>query len=202
MESAMTQESAMHAVASPKVRDLVRSFKQRGGFPAPYSTVQEELRDLSEEQKRALHSFREAVTTYAAIAEEGWPDPGTPWWEAVVKMRRQLHEALEAGLIRVPIIRNAVVAFGAVPDPASNWSFYRLPDGSYACWECGGAIHTKQVSLPEASLELADQCAGFSAAGVWYVPYCPYCEAEPSGDRTLTSLDEALAHKIAVHLYG
>ncbi len=177
--------------ANDKLRQLVEQLK-RTELPAPFQSIEEAQRELGEEQLHAFSTFCAAVEQYNEVAGEGQPQEGTPWWDGILELRKQLQVALEAGLIRMPLIQKLAFDYGALPDPEVGWKYYRLPSGQYACWGCGTGIMQKQVRNSVWHAEMRG-CAGSGEVRSLMVPYCPTCDQEPRDGVVMETLQESLA---------
>lgn len=177
-------------VASNKLRQIVSGF-QGDGLPSPFNNAEEAQTELSSEQLGAFEAFYTALETYNGKVGEGEPQEGTPWWDAVLELRKQLQIAVEAGLIRMPLVQKLIFDYGALPDPKVDWRYHRLPSGQYACWQCGTGIIQKQV-LNSVWIK-GMRCAGTGEVRREMVPYCPSCDSEPRDGVIMESDAEALA---------
>jgi hypothetical protein len=164
-------------VANIQLREMVQKF-ERDGLPkaVPLDQGMGGLDDKQMDLLRELHRISEKEK---AIAEDGQePKTGTEWWRIREETRVKLQEAVLLDLIHLGLIQRQAIGYGAIPDPQEKWKYFKLPDGSFACWKCGTDILVKEVSFSVHFKEMP--LAGSGEVRRKMVPYCPNCESEPS----------------------
>lgn len=177
-------------VAVIEVRDMVELFKW-SGFPTQIS-VEEAIPTLTEEQKDILSQLVDLSEKEQKVSKgKQKPKKGDEWFRVREELRKITQAAIKSGLMKLGIIQRNAVSYGAIPDPKEDWKYYRLPDGSYACWNCGADVFVKTVHL---SVHFDDMpLTGGGEVRNKQVPYCPKCEKEPPDHGFIT---ESLADEL------
>ncbi len=163
-------------VANEVLREKVKAIR-KDGFPKEL-TFEEAQSKFSNEQLKIVHDLVNAAGEEEKIAKAGGePKKGNKRWKTREKIRELIQTAIANDMIGIGIIQRHAVGYGAIPDPDEDWKYYKLPDGTYACWNCGGEILGKNVAF---SVHFAEfRCAGGGEVRNKVVPYCPKCEKEP-----------------------
>ena len=180
-------------VASDELRDVVSRLAS-GGLPTAVSLKGAEG-GLTTEQQTILIELSQLSEQEEALVQEGQrPTEGDEWWQTRMAIRSKLQQAVLAGVLPIGLIQRQAIAYGAIPDPEKKWSYFCLPDGSYACWRCGSEILAKEQSV---SVHIAGFFGGMAGSGEVRsneIPYCPNCDEEPP-DRGIVyeTLDQSLA---------
>ena len=159
---------------------IVEDLKKQG---LPEALSFEEVKPtLKDEQSDILSLIpvlaKKDQAMVASYGEDYTPQKDDEWWKVKEEFKNVMEAAVVAGLIHLKFVQKWAVIYGAIPDPEQNWKYYIMPDFSYACWECGSDIHSKQVTHP-----VHDGPFPLSGSGEVHnetVPYCPKCEKEPS----------------------
>jgi hypothetical protein len=178
-------------VASDELRAMVKRLAMQG-LPEQVP-VEEALEQLDDNQLTILGNLSELAEQERAIAKEGEKaTEGDPWWQIRMQMRTLLQQAILAGMTHVGIVQRHVVGYGAIPSAREKWKYFLLPDGNYACWQCGAEILEKDqaVSVHFAELPLA----GGGEVRHRTTVFCPNCDGEPSDHAIVT---ETVAESIA-----
>ena len=177
-------------VAEVEVRNIVEGLK-RSGLPAPIS-IEEAMPTFTEEQNEILSQLGELSEKEREVAKDKErPEKGEDWYQIREELRKVTQSAIKSGLINLGFIQRHAVSYGAIPDPKEGWKYYLLPDGSYACWNCGAEVLVKTVPF---SVHFAEMpLAGGGEVRNKQVPFCPNCEREPPSHGIIT---ESLAEEI------
>ena len=122
--------------------DALLSEWKKYGFPLAvswehasvyFNEIQHRLFDeivaLAEETEAAALQFQQQTSDNPI---------GSIWWEAQKQLRGKMQEALVEGLVVVDCLRVDLFRFGVLPEPATDWRFYRVLPGYniLACWDC------------------------------------------------------------------
>ena len=163
-------------VAEMEIRNIVEALK-KSGLPAPIP-IEEAIPTFTEEQNEVLSQLVELSEKEREVAKDKErPEKGDEWYQAREGLRKVTQAAIKSGLINLGFIQRHAVSYGAIPDPKESWKYYLLPDGSYACWNCGAEILVKTVHLSVHFDEMT--LAGGGEVRKKQVSYCPNCEKEP-----------------------
>lgn len=163
-------------IADKEIRAIVSKLKM-DGLPSIIS-FDDVLPTLTEEQKGILSQLVGLIEKEKKVSEgKEKPKKGDDWYRVRGEMRKVMQSAIKVDLTKIGIIQRHIVDYGAVPDPQEQWKYYRLPDGSYACWNCGAGIMAKNVAFSVHFAEIP--LAGGGEVRHKQVPYCPKYEEEP-----------------------
>jgi len=148
------------AVADLQLRIIVSELA-RNGFPRSVTPWEADFllspagHQLLAELSRLSSLERQAQNLYVA------PTPSNLWWQVRLKIRQVLQDCLLKGLVVFHSMVQNAIEYGAIPDPTTGWRFYKLPDGWYACWECGSELVSTDELIGDTQVMRV---------------YCPYCD--------------------------
>lgn len=177
-------------IAEMEVRNIVEGLRW-SGLPTPVP-IKEVMSTFTEEQNEILSQLVELSEKEREVAKDKQrPEKGNERYQVREELRKVIQAAIKSGLIKLGLIQRHAVSYGAIPDPKEGWKYYLLPDGSYACWNCGAEVLVKTVPFSVHFAEMS--LAGGGEVRNKQVPFCPNCEKEPPDHGIIT---ESIAEEI------
>ena len=172
-------------VATDELRKIVDDLKETG-LPEEIALSEEVFKELSDAQMIILKDLHSISEEESKLDEEKEVVEGSDMWNVRLKLRAKQQQAVLAGMISLGIIQRHVFNYGALPAPEENWKYFRMPDGCFACWECGVDILVKNVSCSVHFKEFGRAMAGGGEVRNKQVVYCPNCDPTPSDKDIIT----------------
>jgi hypothetical protein len=163
------------------LREKVEQYKNEG-LPKPILLSEEAMKTLTTKERKFFGTLTALAKEQKRIfreKEERAIESGSPLWDVRRKIQQVLREAIvETDMLRFGVIQRTSIKYGAIPDPETDWKYYRDTDGFYKCWKCGGPVRVKIItdSIHFEEFELG---GGEETINQKEVLYCVNCEKEP-----------------------
>lgn len=164
-------------IATDELREIVDDLKEMG-LPEEIALSEEIFKELSDEQVIILKDLHSISEEESKLDTEKDVVEGDDVWNVRLKLRAKQQQAVLSGMISLGIIQRYVFNYGALPSPEESWKYFRMPDGCFACWECGADIMAKNVSCSVHFKEFRGMAGGGEVRNR-QVAYCPNCDTIP-----------------------
>lgn len=161
---------------SDKALNSVVQQLRKDGFPEGMS-VGDYMPTLDKEGGRTVIAAYDEVEDYGTYVKS-YGHEGPEAKQLFLKIRETVEAAILAGHLRMKLIQEYAVTFGALPDPKDGFRYYRDHLSTFHCWECDAEVQckTRRMSVHDGPFPLS----GYGRVESVLTPWCPNCESEPS----------------------